>query len=325
MSFDRPHTGNTINYLRVSITDRCNLRCLYCMPPEGFAPTSHQSILSYEEICELVEIGVRCGIRKVRITGGEPLVRRNVIGFITSLGRIDGLQEISMTTNGVLLSEFARDLKEAGIRRINISLDTLKADTFKKITRRDDLASVLRGIDTVLQLGFEPVKINVVAMKGLNDEEIAAFGKLSIDRPLHIRFIEFMHIGRMIPENNAYFFPADAIQKRLETVDRMTPVDPIQGNGPARYYRYPNALGTVGLISPLTNGFCQACNRLRLTADGRLRPCLLSDVEIDAKSILRSNGGDEAIRNLFHQAVGLKTYDHQQKKSNNRYMRSIGG
>lgn len=318
-------SGKKIDYLRVSITDRCNLRCIYCMPPEGLIPAPHESILTYEEICELVKIGVQCGIQKVRVTGGEPLVRRNVIGFITSLGRIDGLQEISMTTNGVLLSDFAQDLKAAGIGRINISLDTLQADTFKKITRRDDLAAVLKGIDTVLHMGFEPVKINVVAMKGLNDDEIATFGELSIDRPLHIRFIEFMHIGRMIPENNAFFFPADAIQGRLETVDKLMSINSIQGNGPARYFSYPKAMGTVGLISPLTNGFCQACNRLRLTADGRLRPCLLSDVEIDAKSVLRSNGNDEALRKVFQQAVGLKTYGHHQKRSQNRYMRSIGG
>lgn len=317
--------GGTIDYLRVSITDRCNLRCIYCMPSEGLIPSPHESILTYEEICSLVQAGVKWGIRKVRITGGEPLVRRDVIEFITSLGQIDGLEEITLTTNGVCLSDFAADLKKAGVKRINISLDTLDREKFKKITRRDNLDSVLKGIDTVLSLGFEPVKINVVAMKGLNDDEIAEFGKLTLDRPLHVRFIEFMALGGLAQEQNGYFLPAEDVKKRLETVDTLHPVNPIKGNGPARYFSYPKALGTLGLISPMSNGFCETCNRLRVTADGKLRPCLLTDVEIDAKSVLRSGTGDEAAEDLFRKAVALKTFRHDRSCSNHRYMRSIGG
>ncbi|UCE18944.1 MAG: GTP 3',8-cyclase MoaA [Gemmatimonadota bacterium] len=317
--------GGAIDYLRISITDRCNLRCVYCMPPEGVTPSPHESILTYEEICTLVEIGVQHGIRKVRITGGEPLVRRDVISLITSLNQISGLEEITLTTNGVCISEFAPDLKAAGISRINISLDTLSREKFTRITRRDDLDSVLRGIDTVLQMGFEPVKINVVAMKGLNDDEIADFGKLTIDRSLHVRFIEFMSLGGFARKHSSYFFPADMVQKRLERVGPLEPVNPIKGNGPARYFTYPNALGTVGLISPLSHGFCEMCNRLRVTADGKLRPCLLSDVELDVKRVLRMNGGKEAVSNLFQQAMVQKTFKLEMNNSNHRFMRSIGG
>ena len=317
--------GGTIDYLRVSITDRCNLRCIYCMPPEGLVPAPHESILTYEEISTFVRAGMRCGIRKVRVTGGEPLVRRDAVAFITSLGQIEGLEEITLTTNGVCISDFAADLKKAGVKRINISLDSLDREKFKNITRRDNLDSVLNGIETVLSLGFEPVKINVVAMKGLNDDEIIEFGKLTIDRPLHVRFIEFMALGGLAQQQNGFFLPAKDVKKKLETIDTLHAVNPIKGNGPARYFSYPKAMGTLGLISPLSNGFCEACNRLRVTADGKLRPCLLSDLEIDAKSVLRSGAGDGAIENLFKKAMALKTFRHDRSCSNHRYMRSIGG
>lgn len=318
-------TGGRLDYLRVSITDRCNLRCIYCMPPEGLASAPHESILSYEEICKLVSLGVECGIRKVRITGGEPLVRRDVVGLIGSLRKITGLEEISVTTNGVCVSDFAAELKKAGVDRINISLDTLDREKFKRITRRDDLASVLKGIGAVLGLGFEPVKINVVVMRGLNEKEIVQFGRLSIDRPLHVRFIEYMTLGGAEQWGDGLFFPAQAVKKRLETLGQLNPVGRVRGNGPARYFSYPNALGTVGLISPFSAGFCERCNRLRVTADGGLRPCLLSDDEIDVKGALRSGAPNEAIENLFRQAAAKKTFRHHLPWGNHRYMRSIGG
>ena len=230
-----------------------------------------------------------------------------------------------MTTNGVSLCDFAADLRIAGVDRINISLDTLDREKFKRITRRDSLVSVLRGIDAVLRLGFEPVKINVVAMKGLNDDEIGAFGKLTIDRPLHVRFIEFMAVGGLAQRQSGLFFPAEAVKKRLETIGALEQAGRIRGNGPARYFSYRNALGTVGLISPLSNGFCEACNRLRLTADGNLRSCLLSDDEIDVKGPLRSGSSEKTIGDLFRQAVARKTYRHDTWCRNHRYMRSIGG
>jgi cyclic pyranopterin phosphate synthase len=295
------------------------------MPPEGVRPSPHESILTYEEISTLVDIGVQHGIRKVRITGGEPLVRRDVISLITSLSQIPGLEEITLTTNGVSVSDFAPDLKAAGVTRINISLDTLDREKFARISRRDRLDSVLQGIETVLKLGFEPVKINVVVMKGLNDDEIGEFGKLTIDRPLHVRFIEFMSLGGFARRFSNYFLSADTVKKRLETVGTLEPVNPIKGNGPARYFTYPKALATVGLISPLSHGFCETCNRLRVTADGKLRPCLLSDVELDAKGVLRTNGSKEAISNLFRQAMAQKTFKLEVNNSNHRYMRSIGG
>jgi len=295
------------------------------MPQGGVAPAPHESILRYEEISAVVEAGVRLGIRKVRLTGGEPLVRRDVTGCISRLRQIDGLEEITMTTNGVCLADFAHDLKRAGMNRLNISLDTLNESTFREITRRDNLQAVWKGIEAALAVGFDPVKINVVVMKGLNDHEITDFGKLTMDRPLHVRFIEFMALAGPAGRQSDFLFPAHMVKERLQANGPLSPVVALRGNGPARYYSYRGALGTVGLISPVSNGFCGTCNRLRLTADGRLRPCLLSDVELDVRAALRGTDGQAHVQDLVQRAMELKTYHCEPAAVQRSSMRSIGG
>jgi GTP 3',8-cyclase len=305
--------GRDINYLRISITDRCNLRCTYCMPKEGISLIGHDDILRYEEFLRIVRIAAGTGITKVRITGGEPLVRRGAVEFIDSLRTIRELTDISLTTNGILLETYAERLFRAGIKRINISLDSLNADKYGKITRGGDLRAVLRGIQAVRDVGFNPIKINIVAIKGFNDDEILDFARLTLSHPYQIRFIELMPLGDAAIGNNGRYLANGIIRKQIETLGPLEEIDGGYRNdeGPARIFRLPAGAGEIGFISPVSRHFCDSCNRLRLRADGHLRTCLMSDDETDLKSPLRAGCGDEEITALIREAIAGKPKKHE--------------
>ena len=298
-----------LNYLRISITDRCNLRCLYCAPGGLVPKQSHEDILRYEEILRVVRVGVSLGISKVRLTGGEPLVRKGVYTFLKDLTAVEGLSDISLTTNAVLLAEHAQDIKAAGIRRINISLDTLDADKYKLIAGYDLFEQVWAGIEEARRLGFKPIKINVVALKGYNDDEFADLAKLSLTYPFHIRFIEYMPIGNPQMRNGDYILAPD-IKKSINKLGELIPVNKSESDGPAERYRIKGAVGEIGFIPAMSRHFCQSCNRLRLTANGQLRPCLLSDKQLDIRGPLRAGCSDDDLKALFHQAVHHKHAAH---------------
>jgi GTP 3',8-cyclase len=307
-SYDR-----NIDYLRVSITDRCNLRCTYCMPKEGLSLMGHDDILRYEEILRIIRIAAGQGIRKVRITGGEPLVRRGVTEFIASLKTISELRDVSLTTNGILLEACAEKLFAAGIRRINISLDSLKADRYAAITRGGDIQAVLRGIRKVRQIGFSPIKINIVAIKGANDDEILDFARLTLENPFQLRFIELMPLGRAGIESDGRYLSNSVVMERIATLGPLEPVNGKgdKGAGPARLYRLAGGAGQIGFISPVSRHFCDTCNRLRLTADGHLRACLLSDDETDLRGPLRAGESDAQIGEIIRKAIAGKPRQHK--------------
>ena len=290
-----------INYLRVSVTDRCNLRCTYCMPKEGLSQIGHDDILRYEEIFRIIRFATGEGISKVRITGGEPLVRRGVAEFIATLRAIPALNDISLTTNGILLESHAEQLFAAGMRRINISLDSLNADKYARITRGGDIHAVLRGIRKVRETGFDPIKINIVAIKGFNDDEVLDFARLTLANPYQIRFIELMPLGTAGAENDGRYLANSAIREQIETLGKLEAVNGkrTKTEGPARIYRLSGSAGEIGFISPVSRHFCNLCNRLRLTADGHLRACLLSDDETDLKGPLRAGCSDDEIGALI--------------------------
>ncbi len=304
-SFQRP-----INYLRISVTDRCNLRCIYCLPPGGVRLMSHEDILTYEEIYTVAQAAAELGINKIRLTGGEPLVRSGLPELIQMLAQIDGIDDISLTTNGTLLSRYAAELKQAGLRRVNVSLDTLKQDKFEFITRRgDNLGEVLKGIEVARSVGLNPVKLNTVVMSGINDDELLDFAAKTTAEEWHVRFIELMPLagkGSTAPR----FVSASEMRQRLELLGELEPCLPSIGNGPAKYFRFPQAKGSIGFITPISEHFCFHCNRLRLTADGKLRPCLLADDEIDLKQPLRSGISWAGLKQLFEEAAANKPLRH---------------
>jgi len=312
-----------IEYLRVSITDRCNLRCVYCMPPGGIKPLRHEDILKFEEIERIVRYGIDWGIDKVRITGGEPLVRKGVVYLVETLANLEGIRDLSMTTNGILLKDYARDLKNSGLQRINVSLDSLDADKFQRITKIGRLSLVLDGIGEALKRGLDPVKINVVVMKGINDDEVLDFAKMILDRPLHIRFIEFMPLGYKGFAKEDRFSPTSQIKERLMELGNLIPAE-VRSAGPAKSFRFEESSGTIGFITPMSEHFCATCNRLRLTADGKLYPCLFSDYGVDIKTPLRTGAGYKEIRELFEEALKNKPEKHS-LKGNNQVMSKIGG
>jgi len=302
-SFQRP-----IDYLRISVTDRCNLRCIYCMPAEGINLFPHEDILSYEEIYQIATAAAELGIKKVRITGGEPLVRIGLPSLVRMLAQIDAIDDIALTTNGTLLSQYADELKAAGLQRVNVSLDTLKPDKFRLITRGGDLAAVLESINAAGAAGLNPIKINMVVMAGNNDDELLDFARKTADEGWHIRFIEYMPFNREMAGSS--FVSVNEMRERLATLGELEPCT-FKGNGPAKYYRLPHANGTIGFITPVSEHFCFRCNRLRLTADGKLRPCLLSDREIDLRQPLRSGISAEELKNLIKKAVDSKPQQHR--------------
>jgi GTP 3',8-cyclase len=317
-----------LNYLRISLTDRCNLRCLYCAPEGRIPKLDHADILSYEEILRLVNIGIRLGIRKVRITGGEPLVRKGAVDLLGRLARLPELEDVSLTTNGVLLAATAQRIFDAGIRRINISLDSLQPEKYAHITGYDLFGQVWTGIEKARQIGFNPIKINVVAMRGINDDEILDFGKLSIDYPFHIRFIEYMPIGNSRARSQDQILTPE-IKAAIGRLGELIPVNRSRRDGPAERYRLPGARGEIGFISAMSRHFCSSCNRLRLTADGKLRACLLSDRHVSLKETLRNGGSDRQLVDLFRVAVQQKAAEHQLCSdgviSVNDPMQGIGG
>lgn len=318
-----------INYLRVSLTDRCNLRCVYCMPPEGIALAPREEILSYEEILRVVRIGAARGIRKVRLTGGEPLVRRGLASFIRALKEVPGIREVVLTTNGLLLASMARELAEAGLDRVNVSLDTLRPERFRAITRFDGLQAVLEGLKAVEATGMRPIKVNVVVARGFNEDELLDFARLARSRPYQVRFIEAMPFG----ETEDGWKPLTASEV-LETIGahyRLVEADPPgPAAGPARVWNFADGRGSIGVIGPVSCAdFCNDCTRLRLTADGQLRTCLLSDREVDLRGPLRRGASDEEIADLMETAAEIKEERYPvalgEPKKCSRAMSTIGG
>jgi cyclic pyranopterin phosphate synthase len=319
-----------IDYLRISVTDRCNLSCVYCKPKRDLKMLSHADILTYEEILRLVSVAVPLGISRVRVTGGEPLARRGVVDFLSALKRIDGLDDISLTTNGVFLADMAEDLARSGMPRLNISLDSLDAKKFLQITGSDSWKEVWRGIDRAEELGFFPLKLNMVPVKGLNDDEIADFARLTIDRRLHVRFIEFMPIGSTDRWSRDSCVSSEEARSIIEReFGTLLPISSGNSGGPSSNFTVPGAKGIIGFISPITRHFCDSCRRLRLTADGKIRPCLLSDTEIDIKSPLRGGCSDRELERLLKLSLEIKPERHYindaSDKCFQRTMSKIGG
>jgi GTP 3',8-cyclase len=322
--------GRAITYLRISITDRCNLRCAYCLPATGVQWLPREAVLSVEDIVLVAETAANLGINKIRLTGGEPLVRPDVVEIVRRISVLPGINDLSLTTNGTLLESLAKPLAEAGLKRVNISLDTLDAQKFHRITRLGALATVWKGILAAEAAGLQPIKLNTVVVGGFNVDEIVPLAQLTLTHPWHVRFIELMPLGneQALGEN----FPP--LPERYYSVQKMhaqladlalLPIDSIAGNGPERNFRIPGALGTVGFISPLGEHFCSNCNRLRLTADGRLRSCLLVDKEISIREALQS-GAD--LTTFIQRAVSEKPKGHELALHNcpeSRCMAQIGG
>lgn len=296
--------GRKINYLRLSVTDRCNLRCIYCMPTEGVHKLRHQDILSYEELMLLSETAVGLGIEKIRVTGGEPLVRKGILGFLTNLSQIPHLRQLVLTTNGMLLQEMAVDLRKAGVQRLNISLDSLRTDTFARITRCGDLEKVLAGIRAAEEAEF-PIKLNMVVMAGINDTEIEDFAGLTLTKPYTVRFIEHMPTVTN-PDWRSLVVPGEEIIRRIagaygvQALDREDPLA-----GPSRNYRIDGAAGEIGIITPVSSHFCLECNRIRVTSSGIARGCLFDNTEYDLKTILR-RGDRPALEGALRAIVDRK-------------------
>jgi cyclic pyranopterin phosphate synthase len=299
-----------LNYLRVSITDRCNLECVYCRPGGLIPILPHAEILSYEEILRIVGVGVKLGISKVRITGGEPLVRRGVFDFLKKLAAMEGIRDLSLTTNGVLLRDNTHRIRAAGIRRINVSLDTLDPRRYHRITGRDCFDRVWQGIEEAHRAGLFPIKINVVALRGVNEDELTDLAALSLEYPFHVRFIEYMPMGMAADREKGKTMLTPEIRQRIETLGSLSPVKRGASDGPAERFRLEGARGEIGFISAISQHFCHQCNRLRLTASGQLRSCLLSDRQVDMKTPLRTGCSDDDIAAIFFDAVRHKPSAH---------------
>lgn len=341
--------GRRIDYLRVSVTDRCNFRCVYCMPEQGFPATPKEENLTSAEIARIVRVASSLGMKKVRVTGGEPLLRKDLPRLLREFGPLD---DLSCTTNGFLLEEMAEDLVDAGLTRMNVSLDTLRTDRFQEIARRGALEKVMRGIEAAFSANLRPVKVNCVLMKGVNDDEVAEFARWTLAEPVHVRFIELMpmrwNLDSVLPELQTgllslrqcagdmlsdaqmrrMFLPAAEARMRIESeLGPMVPAE-IATNGPARTYRLTGGKGTVGFISQITHDFCARCNRLRLTHDGFLRPCLMDDGELDLRTPLRAGATDADLAELFRDVTRAKPerhYLHEGQRVTGRGMSQIGG
>jgi GTP 3',8-cyclase len=300
--------GRSVRYLRVSVTDKCNLRCVYCMPEEGLPWLKREDLLTYEEIAGVVEEMAWMGLRRVRITGGEPLVRRDLHRLARLLKAIPGIDDLALSTNAVLLDAQAEALRCAGVDRLNVSLDSLRADRVDAIARRPgSAAAIMRGLDAAERAGFAPIKINCVVMRGRNEDEIEDFARITRERPWHVRFIEVMPTGANLDVSDRETVTSDEILSRIASLGEIRRVAGPAGNGPARYYAYPDAPGTIGVITPMSHTYCDTCNRLRLTADGQLRPCLFGDVQTDLRTALRRG---EALEPLIRETLRIKPERH---------------
>jgi len=326
--------ARVVSYLRLSVTDRCNLRCAYCMPESGIRILPHEEILSFDEIEGiLAAVAGPLGLLGIRVTGGEPLVRGGIVDLVRRLAGLSGVGDLSMTTNALLLPRFAADLRAAGLGRVNVSLDTLRPERYRRICRGGDPEQVFEGIRAAEAAGLDPVKINMVVIPGINDDEVEEMARLTVERPRHVRFIEFMPIGNSELQRERSYIPSAELRARIRRRFGLeeSPVPP-EGRGPARYWRIPGAAGTVGFISPLSQHFCAGCNRIRLTADGWVRTCLLTDrIGVDVKTPYRAGARGEALVELFREAIRLKPPSHDLVPSgsgNGRYIRTmcqIGG
>jgi GTP 3',8-cyclase len=321
-SFDRQ-----INYMRISVTDRCDLRCIYCAS-STFHDQSHENTLRYEEIYRVAQAAATIGVSKIRLTGGEPLVRLHLDRLVSMLVSIHGIEEVSMTTNGTLLAKYAAELKTAGLKRVNVSLDSLKPDKFAYITGGEKLNEVLQGIDVANNVGLVPVKINMVVLKGINDDEILDFARKTINDGWNVRYIEHMPFAGAKMQGNDLVSSQEIMSIIRKQFGGLEPHRPSVGNGPAKYYKLPDSNGTLGFIGAVTECFCANCNRFRLTSDGKLRPCLLDDDEIDIREPLRRGATIKELAEIIQSAAVGKREQHHLNEGNKpsvRSMRQIGG
>ncbi len=322
----RDQHGRSIEYLRISVTDRCNFRCVYCMPEAGLEWLPKKDILSYEEIAGVVRELAPLGLRRLRITGGEPTIRPDLVSLVAMLRAVPGIEDIALSTNGVKLPAMASALRAAGLDRVNLSADSLRPERIAAIARRDLGFRPVTAARAALEAGLDPVKLNVVVMRGINDDEVLDFARLTLDAPLHVRFIELMPVGEMAHLTDDHVVPSDEVLRRISSLGAVSPASgPARGNGPAAYYRLEGALGTIGVITPMTHTYCGSCNRVRLTADGRLRTCLYGDHEVNLRDPLRRG---EPLGPLFVQALAEKPLEHnllQLKVGGLRALSQVGG
>lgn len=304
----RDSLGRRIEYLRISVTDKCNLRCIYCMPLQGLPWLKRKELLDYEEIATIVGTMAPMGLRKLRITGGEPLVRRDITTLVAMLSAIPGIDDIALSSNAVLLGDMAADLKAAGVRRVNISLDSLRPERVDAIARRPgSYQRIMEGLAAAERADMLPIKINVVVMRGRNDDEIEDFARITLDRPWHVRFIEVMPVGENLDISANEYIPAPEMMRRVGAIGDLQPAEGPAGNGPATYYRFPGAPGTVGVITPMSHTYCDSCNRMRLTAHGQLRPCLFGDLHTNLRDPLRAG---EPLEPLIRETLRIKPERH---------------
>jgi GTP 3',8-cyclase len=323
--------NRTIDYLRISITDHCNLRCQYCVPLDSRTKLSMTEILTYEELFAVARAAVAVGVTKIRITGGEPLLRKNMLEFCRMLSSLPEITDLSVTTNGILLETMAADLKAAGVKRVNVSLDTLNRQRYAEITGKDALDRVLKGIQAAADVGLTPIKINMVPMRGFNDDEIVSMARWTLDAPYDIRYIELMPTsGWARQQHDRLFMGIDDVRRQVETIGALEEIPQIQTRGPAAYARLAGAKGRIGFIAAVSHHFCKTCNRLRLTADGKLRACLFAEDEIDIRGPLRKGASPDELQQIVRSAAAAKPKGHtlneeNAKPVNGRIMQAIGG
>ncbi|HEY4131612.1 MAG TPA: GTP 3',8-cyclase MoaA [Gemmatimonadaceae bacterium] len=322
----RDQFGRSIEYLRISVTDRCNFRCVYCMPEQGMQWLPKTDILSYNEIAEVVRQLAPLGLRRLRITGGEPTIRPQIHELIRMLRDVPAIEDIALSTNGVRLPEIGGLLRESGLDRVNMSVDSLRDERIVKIARRSLGLDPVRSAQAAEDAGLTPIKLNVVVMRGVNDDEVEDLARLTIDHPWHVRFIELMPVGDLRSLTWEHVVPSAEIIERLNAIAPLEPSSgPAKGNGPAAYYAWPNARGTIGVITPMTHTYCASCNRVRLTADGRLRTCLFGNHEVDLRTALRAG---EPLEPLFRDALANKPKEHellQMKVGGLKALSQVGG
>ena len=323
--------NRSIDYLRISITDHCNLKCHYCVPFDGRPKLPMADILTYEELFAVAKAAVAAGVTKIRLTGGEPLMRKNMLEFCRMLATLPAIKDLSLTTNGILLESMAADLKAAGVNRVNVSLDTLDRERYARITGKDALDKVLRGIQKAADAGLAPIKINVVPMRGINADEIVDLARWTLMTPYDIRFIELMPTsGWARQRHDSLFIGIDDVRRAVETIGPLEMIPQIQTRGPATYARLPDAQGRIGFIAALSHHFCSTCNRLRLTADGKLRACLFAEDEVNIRAPLRQGASMEKLQQIIQSTVATKPKGHtlndaDAKPVNGRIMQAIGG